>query len=132
MEIVIDKKHSQLGMNPSTASNRLVKDLLYKLVVETGRDTCFRCGEKVDRETLSIEHKKAWLDSSDPVGLYFDTSNIAYSHLACNSAASRSRTKLSYEEMEASLKREREANRVRMAKLYDPAKRKEIYRSKGY
>jgi len=79
----------QLGMNPSTASNRLVKDLLFDFVVKAGKDTCFRCGEKVTRETLSIEHKEAWLDSSDPVKNFFSLDNIAYSHLACNTAAGR-------------------------------------------
>lgn len=119
-------------MNPSTASNRLVKDLLYRLVVETGKDSCFRCGKKLSRSTFSIEHKAAWLDSDNPVELYFDVNNIAYSHLACNAAASRSRIKLTDEERAASLSREREANRIRMAKLYDPEKRRKVYLDKGY
>ena len=78
------KKKTQLGMNPSTASNRLVKDVLWKLVVETGQDKCYRCGFLMSRETFSIEHKEAWLDSEDPVGLYFDLNNISFSHLRCN------------------------------------------------
>lgn len=78
------KKHNQLGMNPSTASNRLVKDLLWDLVVRTGQDTCYHCGEKMERSTFSIEHKEAWLDSPDPLGRYFDLGNIAYSHKSCN------------------------------------------------
>lgn len=36
-------KHAQLGINPSTASNRLVKDILFSLIVETGKDICFQC-----------------------------------------------------------------------------------------
>ncbi len=84
-----NKKHDQLGMNPSTASGRLVKDVLFDLVVRTGSDSCFQCGEKVTRENFSIEHKTAWLDSDDPVGLYFSLDNIAYSHLKCNFAAAR-------------------------------------------
>lgn len=79
-----DKKKIQLGMNPSTAANRLVKDVLWKLVVETKQDTCYRCGLPMSRETFSIEHKEAWLDSEDPVGLYFDLDNISFSHLRCN------------------------------------------------
>lgn len=91
MKAVDVRKTEQLGMNPSTASNRLVKDLLYSFVVETGRDSCFRCGNKVNRETFSIEHKEHWLDSENPVKLFFDLDNIAFSHLSCNVAAGRNR-----------------------------------------
>lgn len=79
----------QLGMNPSTASNRLVKDLLYDFVVKSGKDICFRCGENISRETLSIEHKTAWLDSESPLENFFALDNIAYSHLKCNILAGR-------------------------------------------
>lgn len=78
------KKQNQLGMNPSTASGRLVKDTLWRLVVQTGQNVCYRCGEPMTRETFSIEHKEPWLDSHDPVGLYFDQENIGFSHLRCN------------------------------------------------
>ena len=37
------KKENQLGMNPSTASGRLSKDILFLLIVETGKDNCFQC-----------------------------------------------------------------------------------------
>lgn len=79
-----DKKKMQLGMNPSTAANRLVKDVLWKLIVQTNQDICCKCGEPMSRETFSIEHVIPWLDSEDPVGLYFDLENISFSHLRCN------------------------------------------------
>lgn len=79
-----NKKKTQLGMNPSTASNRLVKDVLWSLVVETGQGNCYRCGLPMTRETFSIEHKEPWLDSQDPLGRYFDLNNISFSHLKCN------------------------------------------------
>jgi hypothetical protein len=79
-----DKKTKQLGMNPSTASGRLVKDLLWNLIETTGQDACCKCSEPMSRETFSIEHVTPWLDSGDPVGLYFDLENISYSHLRCN------------------------------------------------
>ena len=82
------KKAKQLGMNPSTASHRLVKDILFTLIAAYD-DTCCRCGEPMSRDTFSIEHKEAWLDSEDPVGLYFDMDNIDFSHLSCNIAAAR-------------------------------------------
>ena len=79
-----DKKKMQLGMNPSTASHRLVKDILWELIKQTGQDLCCKCGEPMTRETFSIEHITPWIDSEDPVGLYFDLENIAFSHLSCN------------------------------------------------
>ena len=80
------KKHSQLGMNSSTASHRLVKDLLFSFVKDT---PCYHCGGTLERENFSIEHKVPWLDSEDPKGLFFDLDNISYSHLSCNVKAAR-------------------------------------------
>jgi len=72
-------------MNLSTASNRLRKLVLFKLVQDTNQDDCFRCGKTISSaEELSIEHKEFWLDA-DPA-LFWDMENIAFSHLKCNSA----------------------------------------------
>ncbi len=90
----MDKKKRQLGMNPSTASNRLVKDVLWMLIIDTNQDLCYRCKKPMTRDTFSIEHIKPWLDSKDPIGLYFDLGNIDFSHITCNSGARR-RDKLS-------------------------------------
>jgi hypothetical protein len=90
----IDKLANQLGMNPSTASARLIKDILFEFLVSP-KYTCFRCGEKLTRETFSVEHKIPWLNSEDPIELFFDLDNIAFSHLKCNSAAGRRSTKYS-------------------------------------
>ena len=87
------KKKKQLGMNPSTAANRLRKMIMFELVKQVGLDRCYRCGEAIKNvEDLSIEHKIPWLDSSDPIKLYFDLSNIAFSHLRCNVASVRYNT----------------------------------------
>lgn len=83
------KKKDQLGMNPSTAQARLLKDILFKLVVDTNQDNCYHCGEPLDRESFSIEHKVPWLDSENPLDLFFDLNNISFSHLSCNVKASR-------------------------------------------
>ena len=83
---VMDKKHRQLGMNPSTASYRLVKDTLFRLAIEAGHN-CYRCGTALTRETFSVEHKVPWLNSPDPKVAYFDQTNIAFSHLVCNVVA---------------------------------------------
>lgn len=96
MKAALQKKHDQLGMNPSTASHRLIKDTLWRLVQQTGNDACHRCGLKMTRETFSVEHKEAWLDSDDPVGNYFDQDNIAFSHLTCNIKDARNGPKIRF------------------------------------
>lgn len=88
-----DKKKEQLGMNPSTASGRLVKDLLWSLILKTNQHLCCKCGLEMTRETFSIEHIEPWLDSDDPVKLYFDLDNISFSHLSCNISDTRGRQK---------------------------------------
>ena len=92
----MSKKRDQLGMNPSTASGRLLKDVLFKFVCETGNNSCHQCGEPMERETFSIEHIVPWLDSEDPIGLFFDLDNISFSHRTCNCAARRIPTKTYY------------------------------------
>ncbi len=84
-----DKKKEQLGMNPSTASHRLIKDILWSLIIKTQQDMCCKCNQPMTRETFSVEHLVPWLDSSDPVGLYFDLENISFSHLTCNISEAR-------------------------------------------
>jgi hypothetical protein len=84
------KKNTQLGMSLGTAANRLRKQVMFSLVVQIGLDECYRCKQKITSSTeLTIEHKESWLDSEDPVKLYYDLNNIAFSHLSCNSRASR-------------------------------------------
>jgi hypothetical protein len=79
----MDKKSLQLGLNFSTASGRLERQILFKLVQGCGQDSCFRCGKKIERsEDLSIEHKIDWQDV-DPA-LFWDLDNIAFSHRSCN------------------------------------------------
>ena len=92
------KKAEQLGMNPSTASNRLTKDILFHLVCKTGMNNCHLCGGELSREDFSIEHKVPWLDSENPVQTFFDLDNIAFSHLKCNVGASRGVKTLTPEE----------------------------------
>lgn len=84
-----NKKAIQLGMNPSTASGRLLKDILFSFAIKLGYDKCYHCNKELTRDTFSIEHKEAWLDSEDPISLFFDLDNIDFSHKSCNSAAGR-------------------------------------------
>lgn len=85
-----EKKSRQLGMPHGTASGKLRKQIMFHLMQKCGMDTCHQCGKKIESiDTLSIEHKTPWLDSEDPVGLFFDTDNIAFSHHHCNCASAR-------------------------------------------
>ena len=82
------KKDTQLGMAHGTASNRLRKMLLFKYVVSCGDNKCFQCGKVIDNiENFSIEHKVAWLNTENPVKLFFDLDNVSFSHLSCNIAS---------------------------------------------
>jgi len=78
-------KDKLLGMPHGTASNRLRKMILWRMVQELGEDNCFRCGQQIkDVDDLSIEHKEPWQSADDPRAVFFDLENIAFSHLRCN------------------------------------------------
>lgn len=85
----MDKKRKQLGMHPSTAAHRLRTDIMYSLAEKLNLLFCYRCGDSISREEFSIEHKEDWLDSHNPIGIYFDLDNIAFSHKSCNYQASK-------------------------------------------
>lgn len=88
-----EEKSSQLGMPHGTARNKMVKGLLFSLMQKCGMDKCHQCGEVISSvDDLSIEHKTPWLHSEDPVRLFFDPDNVAFSHLSCNCSASRGYT----------------------------------------
>lgn len=73
------------GIPYSTASYRLNRLILFKLLKETKKDICYRCGKKINEvNTLSIEHKRAWKSSNNPIQYFFDLENISFSHLHCN------------------------------------------------
>lgn len=85
-----EEKQKQLGMNPSTASAKLLKDILFDFVIKAGH-VCYKCKGKLTRETFSVEHIEPWLHSEDPIGLFFSLDNIAFSHLDCNISRARKR-----------------------------------------
>lgn len=77
------RKSEQLGIPFGTACGRLRTSLMFQLVQQAKRDTCFKCGTAIESaEELSIEHKEPWLDN-DP-DLFWDLDNIAFSHRRCN------------------------------------------------
>jgi hypothetical protein len=110
----------QLGMNPSTAQHRLLKDIMWDLIVKTNQDTCCKCGCKMTRETFSIEHLVPWLDSDNPAELYFDLDNISFSHLSCNIKAARRPEKLPKEEKQ---RRNNERTRLKYNELTQEEKK---------
>ena len=81
-------KSAFLGMSVGTAVSILRKILLCNLLVKYGENVCYRCNESIEHiDSLIIEHIRPWM-YNDPA-LYWDTENVAYSHLSCNSKAGR-------------------------------------------
>jgi hypothetical protein len=77
------RKSAQLGMPFGTAANRLRKMVFFNLLQKYGEDLCFKCGVKIATvEELSLEHKRPW--EGRDTALFWDLSNIAFSHLRCN------------------------------------------------
>lgn len=81
------KQIQQLGMDPTTAGHRLRKTILFRYAQQNNLDRCFRCGELLTIEDFEIDHAVAWLDV-DPA-LFWDLSNVRFSHGGCNRSASR-------------------------------------------
>lgn len=78
-------KSAQLGMPIGTASARLRKALLFDMTKQLKLNRCFRCGKQIRNiNTFSIEHKISWQTSQNPVKMFFDLNNIAFSHFSCN------------------------------------------------
>ena len=117
-------------MNPSTAQHRLVKDILWKLIVQTNNHICCKCGKVMTRETFSIEHLIPWLDSDNPIELFFDLDNISFSHLSCNMKDSRRPNKR--EDRASYILEKRQKNTQRARERYTPEKRKLKYETTGH
>lgn len=86
----MNKKDEQLGMPHGTAQGKLRKLILFYLIKKLNLNICYRCNKQIETENeLSIEHKEPYLDTDNPVELFFDINNIAFSHLKCNVNAAR-------------------------------------------
>jgi len=84
------KKKDQLGIHPGTAANRLRKSILYDFAKRLDVCWCYQCGANIDDiDEFTIEHKIPWLDSENPVELYYSLDNIAFSHAFCNYSKAR-------------------------------------------
>mgnify|MGYP001564813795 CR=1 FL=1 len=84
------KRAEQLGMPFGTAANRLRKEVLFSLLKRHNENICARCKKEIENvEQLSLEHLVPWLDSDDPIRMFFNIDNIAFSHMYCNVSAAR-------------------------------------------
>ncbi|HRZ18554.1 MAG TPA: hypothetical protein P5136_00660 [Methanofastidiosum sp.] len=91
----LERKKKQFGIPLGTASGRLKKQILFKLVQEANKDICYHCKKRITKiEDFSIEHKINWMYSKNPKKLFFDLENIAFSHLSCNVSSQRKEYKL--------------------------------------
>ena len=121
-------KTKQLGINHSTASARLIKDILFKFLKEKDIN-CYHCNQQMTREDFSIEHKIPWLHADNALELFFDLDNIGFSHLKCNVMNRRVPEKFTDEEIRI---RRNKRNAEYRARTYCPIKRRERYIAKGY
>lgn len=82
------RRKDLLGVAYSQATHRLRKLLLYNYVVKADEHKCYRCGLYIESiDEFSIDHKRPWENIS--AELFWDLSNIAFSHLSCNTKAGR-------------------------------------------
>ena len=90
-------------MDFGTASARLKKQLMFSMARQLGQDVCFRCACHIETvEEFSVEHKLPWEGVS--AELFWDLSNIAFSHLKCNTASGRRPNKVYADAREKSRK----------------------------
>lgn len=79
------RKSEFLKMPFSTASHRLKKQIMLRLLQRLNADICFNCEQQIiNPEELSVEHIKPWLNREDGQELFWDLDNIAFSHVKCN------------------------------------------------
>lgn len=128
----MDKRQQQLGMNHSTAQQRLVKDTLFRLAVASGYK-CHQCDGELVRETFSVEHKTPWLNASNAKELFFDQNNIAFSHHHCNVMAARRPHKkyFSVEDKRIAVCGYNQKSRAKLGRVYSAEDRRAHYLRTG-
>lgn len=79
------RKSAQLRENFSTACGKLKKTILFHFAQQLKMDICFRCNEKITSvEDFTLDHKINWLNSENPIELFYSIPNVAFSHKKCN------------------------------------------------
>lgn len=76
-----------------SARNRLMRSIMFALLKEANHHFCYRCGEEMTLQDYTIEHIEPWAYKDNSWDLFFDLSNIAFSHSKCNSSHVRRYTK---------------------------------------
>jgi DNA-binding Lrp family transcriptional regulator len=77
------RKSKQLGINYSTACNRLRKLVLFSILKKYDLNICYRCNNEIlSAKDLTFDHKVDWLNNS--TDLFWDIDNVAFSHRKCN------------------------------------------------
>lgn len=110
------RKAELLGEPFGTANNKLRKIVLYELAKQLSLLDCYRCGKFMVIKDFSIDHKERWGVADDPIKVFYDIENIAFSHGVCNTVAGNIESKGVYS---SSIEKSRHANKVRYA---DPVK----------
>lgn len=85
-------KKEKLGLNHSTAQNRLSKKLIYSFQKEINGIDCFRCKKEMDICSFTVDHIEPWINHENPKNAYFELENISFSHQKCNSREARRTT----------------------------------------
>jgi hypothetical protein len=62
---------------------------IYNMLSALNYTKCYRCGEELTITDLSIDHIIDWMNAPNPKEMYFDLSNIEFSHLNCNMRAAK-------------------------------------------
>lgn len=76
----------RLGRNFHQAQRELVRKVTWELLVQAGRDKCYRCHLLMDWRVYSIDHMDRWRSAETPIEAFFDIDRIAISHKRCNLA----------------------------------------------
>jgi len=72
-------------MPHGTANGRLRQSLLFHLVQRLGENICYKCQLPIETSNeLSVEHKLPWQHADNAAELFFDLTNISFSHRKCN------------------------------------------------
>lgn len=115
------------GVAVSTARYQLMKKIVFELLTNAGKDSCFRCQEKLSLEDFSIEHIKPWGWEENPMNLFMDLQNISFSHIACNAGV----TRQTVFAIESQKKRSRsKGEQVQCSRCLDIKNRTEFHKNK--
>jgi hypothetical protein len=80
---------TRFGVSVSTARTQLINRLMFDMIVQLNKNTCFRCHNAMTVKDFSIEHVIPWAWEENAHELFMDVNNITFSHRRCNSAHGR-------------------------------------------